>query len=79
MKNIFTIRPKPDHTHVGTLREEGVAPKVSLNIFSRLAEIRGIRENKCPRKTRLYGIGQLYGIYRVGVVPKEYLISKTSI
>ena len=48
--NIFTIRPKPDHTHVGALREEGVAPKISRNIillFSRLAEI---RENKCLRK-----------------------------
>ena len=39
-KNIFTIRPK----HVGALREEGVAPKMSRNIFSRLTEI---RENKC--------------------------------
>ena len=41
----FAIRPKPDHTHVGALRE-GVAPKISRKIFSRLAEI---RENKCPR------------------------------
>ena len=39
-KNIIAIRPKPDHTHVGALREEGVAPKISGNIFSRLAEIR---------------------------------------
>ena len=32
---------------MGALREEGVEPKISRNIFSRLAEI---RENKCPRK-----------------------------
>ena len=37
---------KPDRTHVGALREEGVAPKISPNIFSRLAEIREIRQNK---------------------------------
>ena len=50
----FVIRPKPDHTHVGALREEGMAPKISRKIFSRLAEI---RENKCPRTPpRLYGI-----------------------
>ena len=38
---------------VGALREEGVAAKISRNIFSRQAvirEIREIRENKCPRK-----------------------------
>ena len=35
---------------MGALREEGVAPKISRNIFSGLAEIREIRENKCPRK-----------------------------
>ena len=46
MKNIDAIRPKPDHTHVGALRKEGVAPKFR-GIFSRLAEN---RENKCPRK-----------------------------
>ena len=49
-KDIFAIRSKPDYTHVGALREEGVAPKIWRNIFSRLAEIREIRENKCPRK-----------------------------
>ena len=49
-KNIFAIRPKPDHTHVGALCKEGVAPKNFRNIFSRLAEICEIRENKCPRK-----------------------------
>ena len=49
-KNIFAIRSKPDYTHVGALREEGVAPKISRNMFSRLAEIREIRENKCPLK-----------------------------
>ena len=41
---------KTDHTHVGALREEDVAPKISRNIFSRLGEIREICENKCPRK-----------------------------
>ena len=50
MKIIFAIRPNPDHTHVGALREEGVAPKISRKIFSRLTEIREIRKNKCPRK-----------------------------
>ena len=35
---------------MGALREEGVAPKISRNIFSRLAEIREILENKCQRK-----------------------------
>ena len=51
--NIFAIKPKPDHTHVGALREKGVAPKISQKYFFAtiiIAEIREIRENKCPRK-----------------------------
>ena len=33
---MFVIRSKPDHTHVSALRVEGVAPKISRNIFSLL-------------------------------------------
>ena len=34
-KNIFAIRTKPDHTHVGALREEGVAQKNVREIYFR--------------------------------------------
>ena len=51
-KYIFAIRPKPDHTHVGALREEGVVPKISRNnyIFAKFAKI------NVGEKIRLNGI-----------------------
>ena len=62
VKNIFAIRPK----HVGVLRE-GVALKILRNIFSRLAEIREICENKCPQTPPaiwyIHIYSKVYGIY----------------
>ena len=50
--NFAIFFPAISAKRVGALREEGVAAKISRNIFSRQTVIREIRENKYMRLGR---------------------------